>query len=67
MTWLEPRGKHQRSHEPAGIGEDPETIEAEMGDLLDGKEDPFVMPSKKAKDAVRRRPPPTRNQTLYEL
>ena len=48
-------------------GEDPETIEAEMGDLLDGKEDPFVMPSKKAKDAVRRRPPPTRNQTLYEL
>ena len=46
-------------------GEDPEAIESEMGDLLDGDESPFELPDKKAsrKSAV----PPARDETLYEM
>jgi putative FmdB family regulatory protein len=47
-------------------GEDPDQIEAEMGDLLEN-EDPFVLPDK-AGGAVRaRRPAPKRDETLYDL
>jgi hypothetical protein len=46
-------------------GEDPETIEAEMGDLLDGEENPFELPDKKA--SRRLVPPPARDDTLYEM
>ena len=44
-------------------GEDPEAVEAELGEVLDN-EDPFASPSKKAR-APRR--PPHRDQTLYEM
>lgn len=47
-------------------GEDPDAIEAELGDQLE-KEDPFVMPDKKPRGRGARRPPPRRDATLYEL
>jgi len=46
-------------------GEDPEQIEQEMGDLLEG-EDPFGLGDKKAGKGLRRKPP-TKDETLYEL
>jgi putative FmdB family regulatory protein len=45
-------------------GEDPEQIEAEMGDLLEG-EDPFLVGGDKG--ASRRTRPPRKDETLYEL
>ncbi len=45
-------------------GEDPEAVEAEMGDLLES-EDPFILPAKKA--AAGRRAAPVHDETLYEL
>ncbi|WP_319404731.1 FmdB family zinc ribbon protein [uncultured Desulfosarcina sp.] len=47
-------------------GEDPEQLEAEMGDLLEG-EDPFVIPGKKGKGASAARRVPLRDETLYDL
>jgi putative FmdB family regulatory protein len=47
-------------------GEDPDQIEAEMGDLLEG-EDPFVLPGKKGARKAGKRPAPQRDETLYEL
>jgi putative FmdB family regulatory protein len=47
-------------------GEDPDQIEAEMGDLLEG-EDPFLLPGKKGSRAAGKRPPPQRDETLYDL
>jgi len=45
-------------------GEDPEQIEAEMGDLLE-EEDPLIFQGQK-KSSTRKRPP-QRDDTLYEL
>ncbi|MEE9402348.1 MAG: zinc ribbon domain-containing protein [Desulfobacteria bacterium] len=45
-------------------GEDPEQIEAEMGDLLE-QEEPFVMEGKKGRRVKQRTP--YRDETLYEL
>ena len=45
-------------------GEDPDQIEAEMGDLLEGEE-PFVMGEKGQKG--RRKPKPRVDETLYDL
>lgn len=47
-------------------GEDPEKIEAEMGDLLEN-EDPFLLPEKKGVAAAARRKAPSRDDTLYDL
>jgi putative FmdB family regulatory protein len=46
-------------------GEDPDQIEAEMGDILES-EDPFVMPGKKGGRAAVNRAP-ERDETLYDL
>jgi putative FmdB family regulatory protein len=46
-------------------GEDPDQIEEEMGDLLEG-EDPFSFGEKTAARGIKRRPP-ARDETLYEL
>ena len=46
-------------------GEDPDQIEAEMGDILES-EDPFVMPGKKGARAGTRKAP-QRDETLYDL
>jgi putative FmdB family regulatory protein len=47
-------------------GEDPDQIEAEMGDLLEG-EDPFLLPGKTGGAKKSRRPAPQRDDTLYDL
>lgn len=45
-------------------GEDPDKIEAEMGDLLEG-EDPFILEAKSK--AGKRKPKPKVDDTLYDL
>lgn len=48
-------------------GEDPDQIEAEMGDLLESEE-PFALPGKKGgRGGGGKRPAPARDETLYEL
>jgi putative FmdB family regulatory protein len=50
-------------------GEDPEQIESEMGDLIDG-EDPFVLSDGHAKagqEQKRRKSAPRKDPTLYEM
>lgn len=47
-------------------GEDPEKIEAEMGDLLEGEE-PFELPEKRSGGGGYKRPAPMRDETLYNL
>jgi putative FmdB family regulatory protein len=47
-------------------GEDPEQVEAEMGDILEG-EDPFSLPGKKSKGLKAKRKEPFRDETLYDL
>ena len=47
-------------------GEDPDTIEQEMGDLLNADEEPFVLPDSKASRA-KHKPAPRRDDTLYEM
>lgn len=47
-------------------GEDPEQIEAEMGDILED-EDPFSLPEKKAKSIKTKLKEPLRDETLYDL
>jgi len=48
-------------------GEDPEKIESEMGDLLDGEEEPFVIRSGGKARTGRRTDPPQRDPKLYEM
>ena len=47
-------------------GDDPEQLEAEMGDML-MDEDPFQLSEKKAKAGEINRPAPMRDDTLYDL
>jgi putative FmdB family regulatory protein len=47
-------------------GEDPEAIEEQMGDLLDG-EDPFSDAVMKKAGIGKKQRPPARDETLYEL
>ena len=47
-------------------GEDPEQIEAEMGDLLES-EDPFILNGKKGHGIRGTKPAPIRDETLYDL
>jgi len=47
-------------------GEDPDKIEAEMGDLLEG-EDPFSPAAKKGRRPAARKPAPDRDEKLYDL
>jgi len=47
-------------------GEDPDQIEADMGDLLESEE-PFMQAAKKGHAAERRRSRPNVDETLYEL
>ena len=47
-------------------GEDPEQIEAEMGDLLES-EDPFLIPDNKGKATAKKYRPPLKDEILYDL
>ena len=66
MTGLELGPGMQEALKRMEAGEDPEAIEAEMGDLLE-QEDPFALPEKKGAAKGLKRPAPTRDETLYDL
>ena len=66
MTGIEYGENMQEALRRLEAGEDPDAIEAEMGDLLEGDEDPFIMPGKKGGKG-RRKLPPERDDTLYEM
>ena len=66
MTGLEMGPAMQEALRRMEAGEDPDQIEAEMGDLLEGEE-PFILPGQKGRRAGARRRPPRRDETLYDL
>lgn len=66
MTGLELGSNMEEALRRMERGEDPEAVEAEMGDLLEG-EDPFLLPGKKGKKGGGSRPAPLRDETLYDL
>ena len=66
MTGLELGPGMQEALKSMEAGEDPDAIEAEMGDLLE-QEDPFALPEKKGAAKGMTRPAPRRDETLYDL
>ncbi len=64
MTGLELGSGMEEALSRMEAGEDPEQIEAEMGDLLE-EEDPLILQSQKKYG--RRKPPPQKDETLYDL
>ena len=66
MTGLELGSRMDEALKRMEKGEDPEKIEAEMGDLLEG-EDPFILPGKKGAINRANRPAPQKDETLYDL
>jgi putative FmdB family regulatory protein len=65
MTGLELGDGMQEALRRMEKGEDPEQIEAEMGDRLEN-EDPFLLTGRSGSRA-KRRPEPRRDETLYDL
>lgn len=47
-------------------GEDPEQIEAELGDVIEGEE-PFLENAKTTTRGIKKKLPPKKDETLYEL
>jgi len=68
MTGMELSSGMKEALNRLEAGEDPDTIEAELGDRLE-KEDPFVLPDKDKKNRKKAaaRPAPRRDKTLYEM
>jgi putative FmdB family regulatory protein len=64
MTGLELGSGMEEALRRMEAGEDPEQIEAEMGDLLE-EEEPLKFQGQKK--SGRRKPPPRKDETLYEL
>lgn len=66
MTGLELGPRMDEALKRMEKGEDPEQIEAEMGDMLEN-EDPFILPDKKGKNMKAPHQPPIKDDTLYDL
>ena len=67
MTGIEMGPNMEEALRRMESGEDPEQVEAEMGDLLEDEE-PFMMPGKKGGRGSRKtRPAPKKDDTLYDL
>ena len=66
MTGLELGAGMQEALKRMEAGEDPDAIESEMGDLLEGEE-PFMLPEKRGGKTAKKRPTPQRDETLYDL
>ena len=66
MTGLELGAGMNEALQRMEKGEDPEQIEAEMGDLLE-KEEPFLLPDKKGKAVKVKHRAPIKDETLYDL
>ena len=64
MTGLDLGPSMEEALQRMEAGDDPEQIEAEMGDLLENEE-PFSLKEKSAKILKSR--PPQKDETLYEL
>jgi len=64
MTGLNLGASMEEALQRMESGEDPEQIEAEMGDLLEGEE-PFSLKEKSSKNLKSR--PPQKDEKLYEL
>jgi putative FmdB family regulatory protein len=65
MTGLRYQDKIEDAITRMESGEDPESIEQQMGDSMDGDEMPFVLDSKKTKAA--RKSVPRRDEKLYDM
>jgi putative FmdB family regulatory protein len=65
MTGIELGPGMQEALSRMEAGEDPDTIEAEMGDIMENEE-PFLLPGKKGIPGSRRGRP-MRDETLYDL
>jgi putative FmdB family regulatory protein len=66
LTGLEFNGNMEQAINRLESGEDPEKIEQEMGGLMEGDEQPFVLPGGKGAKG-RRTQPPGRDSKLYDL
>lgn len=64
MTGLELGSGMEEALRRMEAGEDPEQIEAEMGDLLEDEDAPFLQAQPKS---AHRKAPPRKDETLYEL
>ena len=70
MTGLELNENMEQAMQRMEAGEDPDEIEAEMGDLMGEDDDPFILPGKKGKkkgDRTANRGAPKQDKTLYEM
>ena len=68
MTGIEYGESMQEALQRMEAGEDPEAIEAEMGDLLENDDEAFIVPGGgKGGGKRRHRLPPRRDETLYEM
>jgi len=66
MTGLELGSNMEEALRRMERGEDPEQVEAEMGDLLE-EEEPFLLPGGKKKGGGSVKPAPKKDDTLYDL
>ncbi len=67
MTGMELGPKMQEALTRMEHGEDPDQVEAEMGDLLE-EEEPFILPEKRGRGgSAVKRAAPARDETLYDL
>ena len=66
MTGIEYGEGMEEALQRLEAGEDPDAIEEEMGDLLEGEEEPFVL-SGGRKGRGKRARPPRKDDTLYEM
>ena len=67
MTGIEFGSGMQQALDRMEAGEDPEAVEAEMGDALENEE-PFQLPGQKAgRGRGAKRAEPSRDRTLYEM
>lgn len=67
MTGLEPNGAMLEAIKRMEAGEDPDKIDEEMGDALDGDGDPFTPAENKGKKLARFFEPPNVDPELYDL
>ena len=70
MTGMELNENMEQAMQRMEAGEDPDKIEAEMGDMMGEDEDPFILPGKTGKKRGGRNAPrgaPKQDKTLYEM
>jgi len=66
MTGLQLRDGMNEALSRMESGEDPDKIEADMGDIIDSEE-PFLMQGRRGLNISKKRPEPFRDETLYDL